>query len=121
MQTIKEAVDALKSGKTTSEKLVQDSISTFEADKKSDLPLNAFIEMYDDALKLAKAADEEIAKARTEGSLDSLFEKKPLFYSSSNSYISLSCFTEVRLLHIPLLQLLLVLLYPAKILLPLLQ
>ncbi|MEE3315133.1 MAG: amidase, partial [Treponema sp.] len=78
MQTIKEAVDALKSGKTTSEKLVQDSISTFEADKKSDLPLNAFIEMYDDALKLAKAADEEIAKARAEGSLDSLFEKKPL-------------------------------------------
>ncbi len=78
MQTIKEAVDALKSGKTTSEKLVQDSISTFEADKKSELPLNAFIEMYDDALTLAKKADEEISKARSEGKVDELFEKKPL-------------------------------------------
>ncbi len=78
MQTIKEAVDALKSGKTTSKKLVQDSISTFEADKKSELPLNAFIEMYDDALTLAKKADEEISKARSEGKVDELFEKKPL-------------------------------------------
>ena len=78
MQTIKEAVAALKAGTITSEKLVQDSISTFETDKKSALPLNAFIEMYDDALSLAKKADEEIAAARSAGTLDSLFEKKPL-------------------------------------------
>ena len=78
MQTIEQAVEALKSGKTTSLKLVQDSIDTFEADKKSALPLNAFIEMYDDAVSLAKAADEEISKARAEGKIDELFEKKPL-------------------------------------------
>ena len=78
MQTIEQAVEALKSGKTTSLKLVQDSIDTFEADKKSALPLNAFIEMYDDAASLAKAADEEISKARAEGKIDELFEKKPL-------------------------------------------
>ena len=57
MQTIKEAVAALKSGAVTSEKLVQDSIHTFENDKNSPLPLNAFIEMYDDAINLAKEAD----------------------------------------------------------------
>lgn len=78
MQTIEQAVEALKSGKTTSLELVQKSIDTFEADKKSALPLNAFIEMYDDAQTLAKAADEEISKARAEGKLDELFEKKPL-------------------------------------------
>ena len=39
MQTIKEAVAALKAGTVTSEKLVQDSINTFESDKKSSLPL----------------------------------------------------------------------------------
>lgn len=78
MQTIKEAVAALKAGKVTSEKLVRDSIDTFEADKKSSLPLNAFIEMYDDAVSLAQAADKEIAEARAAGTLDALFEKKPL-------------------------------------------
>ena len=78
MQTIKEAVAALKSGAITSEKLVQDSIDTFEADKKSSLPLNAFIEMYDDALELAKAADKEIQEARNAGKLDELFAEKPL-------------------------------------------
>ena len=78
MQTIKEAVAALKSGTVTSEKLVQDSINTFESDKKSSLPLNAFIEMYDDALELAKAADKEIQEAKSAGKLDELFEKKPL-------------------------------------------
>ncbi|MBP5443689.1 MAG: Asp-tRNA(Asn)/Glu-tRNA(Gln) amidotransferase subunit GatA [Treponema sp.] len=78
MQTIKEAVAALKAGTVTSEKLVQDSINTFESDKKSSLPLNAFIEMYDDALELAKAADKEIQEAKSAGKLDELFEKKPL-------------------------------------------
>lgn len=78
MQTISEVISALKAGKITSEQLVKTSIDTFEADKNSSLPLNAFLEMYDDALDLAKKADEEIASARADGSLDALFEKKPL-------------------------------------------
>lgn len=80
MQTINETVAALKSGKVTSASLVQNSISVFEADKKAKLPLNAFLEMYDDALDLAKKADAEIAEARKAGgdALDALFEKKPL-------------------------------------------
>ena len=76
--TIKETVSALKSGEVTSEKLVQESIETFESDKKSEKTLNAFLEMYDDALTLAMAADEEIAAARSAGTLDKLFEEKPL-------------------------------------------
>lgn len=75
---IKETVEALKAGKTTSKALVQKSIETFESDKKSELPLNAFLEIYDDALSLAEAADKEIADAKSAGTLDALFEKKPL-------------------------------------------
>ena len=62
--TIKETVAALKSGETTSEKLVRSSIDTFTADQKSEKPLNAFLEIYEDALELAKKADEEIAAAK---------------------------------------------------------
>ena len=76
--TIEETVNALKSGETTSEKLVQESIDTFEADKKSEKPLNAFLEIYDDVPLLAKAADEKIARARKDGSLESLFAEFPL-------------------------------------------
>ena len=76
--TIKETVAALKSGETTSEKLVQQSIDTFTADQKSEKPLNAFLEIYDDALETAKAADAEIAAARANGTIDALFTKKPL-------------------------------------------
>lgn len=78
ISTIDQAVEALKSGKITSQDLVKESIDTFEADKNTALPLNAFIEMYDDALALAKSADEEIAKARADGKLDELFAAKPL-------------------------------------------
>lgn len=78
MQTISEVVSALKAGKITSEQLVKKSIDTFEEDKSSSLPLNAFLEMYDDALALAKSADAEIASARADGTIDALFEKKPL-------------------------------------------
>ena len=78
MQTISEVVSALKAGKITSEQLVKKSIDTFEEDKSSSLPLNAFLEMYDDALALAKNADAEIASARADGTIDALFEKKPL-------------------------------------------
>ncbi len=76
--TIKETVAALKSGETTSENLVQQSIDTFTADQKSAKPLNAFLEIYEDALELAKAADAEIASARASGTIDKLFEEKPL-------------------------------------------
>ena len=61
--TIPETVENLKSGKTTSVQLVKNSIDTFEADKKSALPLNAFLEMYDDA---AAKAEAEAAAAATE-------------------------------------------------------
>ncbi|WP_296328820.1 Asp-tRNA(Asn)/Glu-tRNA(Gln) amidotransferase subunit GatA [uncultured Treponema sp.] len=76
--TIKDTVAALKSGETTSEKLVRSSIDTFEKDQKSEKPLNAFLEIYEDALELAKSADSEISSARSAGTLDALFEKKPL-------------------------------------------
>ncbi len=76
--TIKETAAALKAGETTSEKLVQASIDTFEKDQKSDRPLNAFLEIYSDAIELAKAADAEISSARSAGTLDKLFEEKPL-------------------------------------------
>ncbi len=78
--TIKEMRGALKDGSVTSEKLVQEAVATFEADKKSELPLNAFLEMYADAAEKAKKADAEIAAARAQGSaaLDALFAAKPL-------------------------------------------
>ena len=75
---INETIQKLKSGEITSEALVKKSIETFEADKNSALPLNAFLEMYDDALSLAQAADAEISAARKDGSLGALFKKKPL-------------------------------------------
>ncbi|HAO31312.1 MAG TPA: Asp-tRNA(Asn)/Glu-tRNA(Gln) amidotransferase GatCAB subunit A, partial [Treponema sp.] len=76
--TIEEAVSALKDGSVTSHELVKNSIDTFEKDKSSAVPLNAFIEMYDDALSLADAADKEISAARSAGTLEQLFAKKPL-------------------------------------------
>jgi len=78
MYTIKETVDALKNGKISSVDLVKKSVDTFEADKNSALPLNAFLEIYDDVISLAEKADAEIAEARAAGTLDALFEKKPL-------------------------------------------
>ena len=76
--TIKETREALKSGKTTSLQLVKDSIKTFNKDKSASIPLTAFIEMYDDALKNAENADKEIQDAKVAGNLDKLFEEKPL-------------------------------------------
>lgn len=78
MYTIKETVEALKSGKTTSVNLVKDSVETFEKDKASEKPLNAFLELYADAILKAEEADKEIEKAKSEGKLEELFEKKPL-------------------------------------------
>ncbi|MBR6913297.1 MAG: Asp-tRNA(Asn)/Glu-tRNA(Gln) amidotransferase GatCAB subunit A, partial [Treponema sp.] len=76
--TIEEAVKALKNGETTSEKLVQESIDTFETDKKSEKPLNAFLEIYANAIECAKEADAKIAESRANNTLDALFEEKPL-------------------------------------------
>ena len=78
--TIKDTRAALKSGEVTSVQLVSESVKTFEADKGSAIPLNAFIEIYDDSVARAEAADKEIAAARTVGgdALDKLFEEKPL-------------------------------------------
>lgn len=76
--SIKETVEALKSGKTTSVQLVRSSIETFEADKTSARPLNAFLELYDDILERAGRADAEIDEARRSGSVGQLFLQKPL-------------------------------------------
>ena len=78
--TINETRAALKAGEVTSEKLVRDAIDTFNKDKSAPIPLNAFIEMYDDAADFAAAADKEIAAARAAGgdALDKLFAEKPL-------------------------------------------
>ena len=78
--TINDTREALKKGEVTSEKLVRDAIDTFNKDKSAPIPLNAFIEMYDDAAEVAAAADKEIAAARSAGgdALDKLFAEKPL-------------------------------------------
>lgn len=76
--TIEETVKALKSGETTSVALVKASVDTFENDKKSEKPLNAFLEIYDDVVEKANAADAEIAEARKNGTVEKLFEEKPL-------------------------------------------
>ncbi len=78
LYTIKEAREALKNGKVTSVELVKSARDTFENDKNSAIPLNAFIEMYEDAVTKAEAADKAIADAKAAGTLDKLFEEKPL-------------------------------------------
>lgn len=72
--------EALRSGSTTSRTLVQNAIDEFEKDKTAAIPLNAFLELYDDILDSADAADAEIAAAREKGeaALAELFEKKTL-------------------------------------------
>lgn len=80
MHTIQGVKEALISGKVTSQELVQNTVSVFEKDKNSSLPLNAFLEIFSDALTLAAACDEEIKEAASKGpnSLAELFQKKPL-------------------------------------------
>jgi len=78
LYTISETREALKKGEITSKSLVEASIKTFEDDKSAAIPLNAFIEMYSDATEKAEAADKEIADAKAAGTLDKLFEEKPL-------------------------------------------
>ena len=74
--TIKETVAALKSGETTSEKLVRSSIDTFTADQKSEKPLNAFLEIYEDALELAKMLNKRSERIHV---LDNLLTYNEIF------------------------------------------
>lgn len=76
--TIKETREALKKGEITSVQLINESLNTFEKDKSAQIPLNAFIEIFDDAVLKAQSADKEIQNAREQKKLDSLFEQKPL-------------------------------------------
>lgn len=76
--TISEIKNKLKSGQTTSATLIKELMASYEEDKKSSMPLNAFLEMFEDALAKAEKIDNEIAQAKTDGALDKLFEEKPL-------------------------------------------
>ena len=76
--TIRDMRAALKEGSVTSAEIFKKSAAAFEADKKSAAPLNAFLEIYEDAPTKAEAADAEIASARSSGTLDALFSEKPL-------------------------------------------
>lgn len=78
--TIKDVTKALMKGEVTSVELVKKSIDDFENDKNSNQPLNAFLEMYNDALKKAEEADKLIQEAKANGkdALIDLFNKKPL-------------------------------------------
>ena len=89
--TINETRDALKKGETTSLELVKNAVETFNKDKSAAIPLNAFIEMYDDAVAKAEAADKEIAEAKANGSLDALYEKKPLLGIPFANKDNISC------------------------------
>ena len=89
--TINETRDALKKGETSSVELVKNAVETFNKDKSAAIPLNAFIEMYDDAVTKAEAADKEIAEAKAAGSLDALYEKKPLLGIPFANKDNISC------------------------------
>lgn len=80
MQTIEGVCSALAAGATTSEKLVEETAAIFHADSQSELPLNAFLEIYDDAIVRAKEADALRAEASAQGeaALKKLLEEKPL-------------------------------------------
>jgi len=91
LYTIKETVEALKAGSVKSVDLVKNARDTFEKDKSASIPLNAFIEMYDDAVEKAEAADKEIADARAAGKLDALFEEKPLLGLPFANKDNISC------------------------------
>ncbi|NLM00166.1 MAG: Asp-tRNA(Asn)/Glu-tRNA(Gln) amidotransferase subunit GatA [Treponema sp.] len=81
---IEQLHDEFLSGECTSVKLIQNFIDAFNDDKNSKMPLNAFLEIYDDALKLAQKADDEIAKVKeVDGgkygeNTKKLFTEKPL-------------------------------------------
>ncbi|WP_027728080.1 Asp-tRNA(Asn)/Glu-tRNA(Gln) amidotransferase subunit GatA [Treponema sp. C6A8] len=89
--TINETRDALKKGETSSVELVKNAVETFNKDKSAAIPLNAFIEMYDDAVAKAEAADKEISEAKAAGTLEALYEKKPLLGIPFANKDNISC------------------------------
>ncbi len=78
MKTVIEILDDLKNNATTSAILVQSIIDDFEKEQKSELPLNALLEVYSDVLKVAETCDIERATAIANGTIDELLAKKPL-------------------------------------------
>ncbi|MGI5173788.1 Asp-tRNA(Asn)/Glu-tRNA(Gln) amidotransferase subunit GatA [Treponema sp. OMZ 840] len=78
--TVLSALQALENKTYTCEELVAKSIDCFEQDLKTDAPLNAFLEIYADALVQARRCDEERDRALAQGpdALKNLLAKKPL-------------------------------------------
>lgn len=73
-------LQALADGKITSEKLVTTYLKNFENDQSSTIRLNAFLEIYGDAIEQAKSCDAERAHASAKGkdALTALLAEKPL-------------------------------------------
>ena len=80
MKTIEGVKAALAEGATTSRQLVEKTAQVFQSDKDSALPLNAFLEIYQNALDMAEAADALRKEASLKGkeALDALLQEKPL-------------------------------------------
>ena len=78
--SIEKAVSSFSDGSLSVKDFVKESIDFFEADKNSKIPLNAFLELYDDVISLAEKADEEYKTARENGkdAVAELLKKKPL-------------------------------------------
>ncbi|MFI3258297.1 MAG: amidase family protein, partial [Spirochaetales bacterium] len=76
--TVSGILQSLAQEKTTSEQSVKNIIEQFEHDKASSAPLNAFLEIYDDAVKSAILCDEQRLEAKKQGNLASLLAEKPL-------------------------------------------
>ncbi|MBR7064614.1 MAG: aspartyl/glutamyl-tRNA amidotransferase subunit A, partial [Treponema sp.] len=77
--TICDIRNAYKKGELSVEAFVSSLISFIKDDMQSSVPLNAFLELYEDAIQKAKNCDKEIADARFNGTLEKLFAEKPLF------------------------------------------
>ena len=80
MKTIEGVKAALAEGATTSRQLVEKTAQVFQSDKDSALPLNAFLEIYQNALDMAEATDVLRKEASLKGkeALDALLQEKPL-------------------------------------------
>lgn len=78
--SIEQATKNFSSGTVSVHDFVKNAVDYFESDKNSEIPLNAFLEMYDDVLNLADKADEEYKAARekSEDAVADLLKKKPL-------------------------------------------
>jgi len=76
--TIKDTLNSFKDKTAGSRSLVEKTAAAFEEDKKHPQPLNAFLEIYSDAVQNAQTCDEEREAARNAGTLDELLAKKPL-------------------------------------------